>query len=398
MKTNAVLYIAKRYSFAKSSQNVINIINKVTAVVVVLGAAALFIVLAGFAGLKDFTLSFSTTFDPDLKIFPKTGKYLSLAATDTLKLQQVEGIAHFTKVLEEQVFLTHNQKNHIAYIKGVDAQYPLVNAVDSIISLGQWNINPPSVVVGGIIFNKLGLNLADGNSPLQIVVPKAGKGSILNDPMPYRQAFTVVGGICQLTEDLDKKYVFSSLPQAQFILGLQPNQVSAIELKLTPAANERNVITQIEHSFSQPVVVKNRAQLNDALYRMLNTENIAVYLIFILVLIIALFNLVGAIIMMILDKKDDLYTLYALGFSQQQLRRIFFWQGVIASVTGALIGIAIGFAIIVSQQQFSFVKIAPTLPYPVSITLLNTIVVFATIVVLGVLASWIASSRVPLRR
>ena len=176
MKTNAVLYIAKRYSFAKSSQNVINIINKVTAVVVVLGAAALFIVLAGFAGLKDFTLSFSTTFDPDLKIFPKTGKYLALDATDTLKLQQVEGIAHFTKVLEEQVFLTHNQKNHIAYIKGVDAQYPLVNAVDSIISLGQWNINPPSVVVGGIIFNKLGLNLADGNSPLQIVVPKAGKG------------------------------------------------------------------------------------------------------------------------------------------------------------------------------------------------------------------------------
>lgn len=398
MKTNAVLYIAKRYSFAKSSQNVINIINKVTAVVVVLGTAALFIVLAGFAGLKDFTLSFSTTFDPDLKIFPKTGKYLALAATDTLKLQQVEGIAHFTKVLEEQVFLTHNQKNHIAYIKGVDAQYPLVNAVDSIISLGQWNINPPSVVVGGIIFNKLGLNLADGNSPLQIVVPKAGKGSILNDPMPYRQAFTVVGGIYQLTEDLDKKYVFSSLPQAQFILGLQPNKVSAIELKLTPTANERNVITQIEHSFSQPVVVKNRAQLNDALYRMLNTENIAVYLIFILVLIIALFNLVGAIIMMILDKKDDLYTLYALGFSQQQLRRIFFWQGVIASVTGALIGIAIGFAIIVSQQQFSFVKIAPTLPYPVSITLLNTIVVFATIVVLGVLASWIASSRVPLRR
>ena len=398
MKTNAVLYIAKRYSFAKSSQNVINIINKVTAVVVVLGAAALFIVLAGFAGLKDFTLSFSTTFDPDLKIFPKTGKYLSLAATDTLKLQQVEGIAHFTKVLEEQVFLTHNQKNHIAYIKGVDAQYPLVNAVDSIISLGQWNTTPPSVVVGGIIFNKLGLNLADGNSPLQIVVPKAGKGSILNDPMPYRQAFTVVGGIYQLTEDLDKKYVFSSLPQAQFILGLQPNQVSAIELKLTPTANQRNIITQIEHSFSQPIDVKNRAQLNDALYRMLNTENIAVYLIFILVLIIALFNLVGAIIMMILDKKDDLYTLYALGFSQQQLRRIFFWQGVIASVTGALIGIAIGLAIIVSQQQFSFVKITPTLPYPVSITLLNTIVVFATIVVLGVLASWIASSRVPLRR
>ena len=394
MKTNAVLYIAKRYSFAKSSQNVINIINKVTAVVVVLGAAALFIVLAGFAGLKDFTLSFSTTFDPDLKIFPKTGKYLALAATDTLKLQQVEGIAHFTKVLEEQVFLTHNQKNHIAYIKGVDAQYPLVNAVDSIISLGQWNINPPSVVVGGIIFNKLGLNLADGNSPLQIVVPKAGKGSILNDPMPYRQAFTVVGGIYQLTEDLDKKYVFSSLDQAQFLLGVKKKQVSAIEVKLAPNANEKEVTEQLLKLFQEPVIVKNRVQLNDALYRMLNTENIAVYLIFILVLIIALFNLVGAIIMMILDKKEDLQTLYALGMNEQQMRQIFFWQGTMASVLGAILGIVLGATIVLLQQHFEFVKISPTLPYPVAITALNIVIVFATIVVLGILASLVASSRV----
>ena len=119
---NPIFYIARRYMFAKSSQNVINIINRVTAFVVVLGAAALFIVLAGFAGLKHFTLSFSSTFDPDLKILPAKGKYLSLTSQDTLKLQQISQVAHFTKVLEEQVFLTHNQKNHIAYIKGVDEQ------------------------------------------------------------------------------------------------------------------------------------------------------------------------------------------------------------------------------------------------------------------------------------
>ena len=170
-----ILYIARRYIFAKSSQNVINIINRVTAFVVVLGGAALFIVLAGFAGLKEFTLSFSSTFDPDLKIFPKTGKYLSITKQDTLNLRQLSSVAHFTKVLEEQVFLTHNQKNHIAYIKGVDTEYPLVNAVDSILVLGNWDLTPPSVIVGGTIFNNLGLNLADGSSPLQIVVPKSVK-------------------------------------------------------------------------------------------------------------------------------------------------------------------------------------------------------------------------------
>jgi len=372
-----ILYIARRYMFAKSSQNVINIINRVTAFVVVLGGAALFIVLAGFAGLKEFTLSFTSTFDPDLKIFPKTGKYLSITKQDTLNLRQLSSVAHFTKVLEEQVFLTHNQKNHIAYIKGVDTEYPLVNAVDSILVLGNWDLTPPSVIVGGTIFNNLGLNLADGSSPLQIVVPKAGKGSILNDPMPYRQAFSVVQGIYQLTEDLDKKYVFSSLDEAQFLLGANKNQVSAIEVKLAPSANEKEVIAQLTQ-----------------LFRMLNTENIAVYLIFILVLIIALFNLVGAIIMMILDKKEDLQTLYALGMNEKQMRQIFFWQGTMASVLGAVLGIVLGAIIVLLQQHFEFVKISPTLPYPVAITALNIVIVFATIVILGVLASLVASSRV----
>ena len=391
---NPIFYIARRYMFAKSSQNVINIINRVTAFVVVLGAAALFIVLAGFAGLKHFTLSFSSTFDPDLKILPAKGKYLSLTSQDTLKLQQISQVAHFTKVLEEQVFLTHNQKNHIAYIKGVDEQYPKVNEIDSIIVLGNWQLTPPSVVVGGTIFNKLGLNLTDASSPLQIVVPKAGKGSILNDPMPYRQAFSVVQGIYQLTEDLDKKYVFSSLDEARFLLGVTPDKVSAIEVKLVPQADEKIATEAIAHAFEQPVIVKNRVQLNDALYRMLNTENIAVYLIFILVLIIALFNLVGAIIMMILDKKDDLQTLYALGMNQRQMRQIFFWQGTMASVVGATIGIALGALIVWLQQQFSLVMISPTLAYPVAITPMNTLIVLVTIVVLGLLASLVASSRV----
>ena len=380
--------------FAKSSQNVINIINRVTAFVVVLGAAALFIVLAGFAGLKHFTLSFSSTFDPDLKILPAKGKYLSLTTQDTLKLQQISQIAYFTKVLEEQVFLTHNQKNHIAYIKGVDEQYPKVNEIDSIIVLGNWQLTPPSVVVGGTIFNKLGLNLTDASSPLQIVVPKAGKGSILSDPMPYRQAFSVVQGIYQLTEDLDKKYVFSSLDEARFLLGVTPDKVSAIEVKLAPQADEKTATEAIVRAFEQPVIVKNRVQLNDALYRMLNTENIAVYLIFILVLIIALFNLVGAIIMMILDKKDDLQTLYALGMNQRQMRQIFFWQGTMASVVGATIGIALGALIVWLQQQFSLVMISPTLAYPVAITPMNTLIVLVTIVVLRLLASLVASSRV----
>ena len=134
----ALFFIAKRYMLAKSSQNVINIINRITTLVVVVGGTSLFIVLAGFSGLKHFTLSFSSTFDPDLKIIPQSGKFISLTEKDTTELSEIQEIAHFSKVIEEQVFLNHQQKNHIAYIKGIDNRYSFVNQVDSILVLGDW--------------------------------------------------------------------------------------------------------------------------------------------------------------------------------------------------------------------------------------------------------------------
>lgn len=382
---------------AKSSQNVINIINRITALVVVLGAVSLFVVLAGFAGLKNFTLSFSSIFDPDLKIFPKTGKYITFSDEVANKLSDTDEVAFFSSILEEQVFLNHKQKNHIAYIKGVDEHYPLVCDVDSILVLGNWEIQAPNVVVGATIFNTLGLGFVDTSSPLQIVVPKSGRGSITQEVKPYRESFVVVAGVYQLTEELDKKYVFSSLSEAQQILGLSSDQVSAIEIRLASHVSEKEVIEKIYQIFGDTVIVKNRMQLNDALYRMLNTENIAIYLIFILVLIIALFNLAGAIIMMILDKRKDLHTLYALGMNVSQMRQLFFLQGTMTSVIGSFLGIIIGMLIVFLQQQYQFVTIGVGLPYPVEIEWINVFLVFFTIVILGVLASWIASSRVRLQ-
>lgn len=382
---------------AKSSQNVINIINRITALVVVLGAVSLFVVLAGFAGLKNFTLSFSSIFDPDLKIFPKTGKYITFPDEVANKLSDTDEVVFFSSILEEQVFLNHKQKNHIAYIKGVDEHYPLVCDVDSILVLGNWEIQAPNVVVGATIFNTLGLGFVDTSSPLQIVVPKSGRGSITQEVKPYRESFVVVAGVYQLTEELDKKYVFSSLSEAQQILGLSSDQVSAIEIRLASHVSEKEVIEKIYQIFGDTVIVKNRMQLNDALYRMLNTENIAIYLIFILVLIIALFNLAGAIIMMILDKRKDLHTLYALGMNVSQMRQLFFLQGTMTSVIGSFLGIIIGMLIVFLQQQFQFVTIGIGVPYPVEIEWINVFLVFFTIVILGVLASWIASSRVRLQ-
>nr|WP_311459326.1 FtsX-like permease family protein [uncultured Capnocytophaga sp.] len=395
----AIFFIAWRYVRSKSSQNVINIINRMSIFVLIVGGASLMIVLAGFSGLRTFSMSFSNFFDPDLKVFPKTGKTLSLSPMQETALKESGVVASYTKVLEERVFLNSRGKNYIAYIKGVDENYPKVNAVDSIlvISPKEWLLSEDYVVVGNIIAETLNLGLFTSTTPLQIIVPKAGKGSITSSSTPYREETVLLSDYYQVTEDLDSKYVFATLSLAQRLTGVQTNEVSAVEVKLSKGISATEGKKRLEKVLGNSFVIKDRMALNEDLYKMFQTENLATYLIFTLVLIVALFNLVGAIIMMILDKRKNLYTLFALGMTQRQIRTIFFLQGVIVSLLGAVFGVGLGIGIAWLQKTYPMLYINPnaTVPiaYPMDIRLLEIVVVFFTIFVLGIIASAIGASR-----
>ncbi|MEM9679084.1 MAG: FtsX-like permease family protein, partial [Bacteroidota bacterium] len=197
-----------------------------------------------------------------------------------------------------------------------------------------------------------------------------------------------------INEELNNEYIYSHISLARELLSYNDNQVSAVELKLTPDADETEVRSTLESVFENRFIVKNRAQLNDALYKMLNTENLAVYLIFTLVIIIALFNVIGAIIMMILDKKPSLNTLFNLGLDTKSIKSIFFVQGSLMTIISGITGVLLGLVIVFLQQQFGWVKITSTLPYPVRLTLANLLIVLTTIFLLGILASKIASQRI----
>ena len=367
--------------------------------VLIVGGASLMIVLAGFSGLRTFSMSFSNFFDPDLKVFPKTGKTFSLSPTQETALKESGVIASYTKVLEERVFLNSRGKNYIAYIKGVDENYPKVNAVDSIlvISPKEWLLSEDYVVVGNIIAETLNLGLFTSTTPLQIIVPKAGKGSITSSSTPYREETVLLSDYYQVTEDLDSKYVFATLSLAQRLTGVQANEVSAVEVKLSKGISATEGKKRLQKVLGDSFVIKDRMALNEDLYKMFQTENLATYLIFTLVLIVALFNLVGAIIMMILDKRKNLYTLFALGMTQRQIRAIFFLQGVIVSLLGAVFGVGLGIGIAWLQKTYPMLYINPnaTVPiaYPMDIRLLEIVVVFFTIFVLGIIASAIGASR-----
>ena len=395
----AILFIAWRYVRSKSSQNVINIINRMSIFVLIVGGASLMIVLAGFSGLRTFSMSFSNFFDPDLKIFPKTGKIFSLSPMQEAALKESGVVASYTKVLEERVFLNSRGKNYIAYIKGVDENYPKVNDVDSIlvISPKEWLLSEDYVVVGNIIAETLNLGLFTSTTPLQIIVPKAGKGSITSSSTPYREETVLLSDYYQVTEDLDSKYVFATLSLAQRLTGVQANEVSAVEIKLSKGISATEGKKRLQKVLGDGFVIKDRMALNEDLYKMFQTENLATYLIFTLVLIVALFNLVGAIIMMILDKRKNLYTLFALGMTERQIRAIFFLQGVIVSLLGAIFGVGLGVGIAWLQKTYPMLYINPNaavpIAYPMDIRLLEIVVVFFTIFVLGIIASAIGASR-----
>ena len=367
--------------------------------VLILGGASLMIVLAGFSGLRTFSMSFSNFFDPDLKVLPIAGKTFTISSKEEESLVQSGIIAHYSKILEDRVFLNSQGKNYIAYIKGVDENYPKVNAVDSILVLSpnDWLLDDDYVVVGNTIAETLNLGLFTSTTPLQIIVPKAGKGSITSSSTPYREETVLLSDYYQVTEDLDSKYVFATLNLSQRLLGLTKNEISAIEIKLNKDISPEKGKKILNNILGKNFVIKNRMELNEDLYKMFQTENLATYLIFTLVLIVALFNLVGAIIMMILDKNKNLYTLFALGMSEREIRSIFLLQGTIVSFLGAIFGVALGLGIAWLQKVYPMLYINPNaivpIAYPIEIHFSEVILVFFTILVLGFIASFIGANK-----
>lgn len=390
-------YIAKRYLFAKSSNNAINIITMIASLGVVVGTAALFIILSGFSGLRTFNDALLDTSDPDVKISPAKGK--SFVFSDSLKnkIQSHSSIAEFSPVIEERAFLKSEEKQQIAYVKGVDYNYINVVKLDSALQLGTW-LDPEfdniAVIGNGLAF-KLSLGVMNFGEPLEIVVPKTGTGFL--SPNSTRSIKTQIVGVYGGTEEFQNKYVFVSNQQAQRLLDYENNQFTAIEIKLQPEVNPDDFVEELQNELGSNFKVQTKAQLNELFYKVINTENFVSYLIFTLIMIIAMFNVIGAIIMMIIDKKKNLKTILNLGATLKEVKRIFVLQGFLLTVAGMTVGLLIAVILVFIQQQFEPFMITATIPYPVELQLSNLLVVIGTITVLGFLAAKIASSRISIR-
>ena len=383
-----VFKIAFRYFFSKNEQTVINRINFLSLILIIISSASLFIVLSAFDGLKTFGLSFSNKFDADYELSPTTGKYLTLSSKKISEIKNIDEIIEVAPQIEEKVFLSFKEKNQVAVLKGVDSTYNKVIPIKDLVLIGDWiDYDTSKTVIGYGISTKLGLGVYDYSSFLKISVPQNKTSSILN-LNPFKSLPLIVVGLYQINEELDNKYIFTSISFAKDLLNLKENQYSNIILKTNNTENKKQLEKKINLIVGEKIKLTSRLEKNAALYKMLNTENIVVYFIFSLVMIVSLFNLIGSLIMMIINKKKEMKILIAMGMSNKNLSQIFYLIGLIICFIGGVTGISLGAFLVFIQKYSSLIYVPGTnLAYPVEFNLKNIITVFLTLIILGSISS-----------
>ena len=367
--------------------------SKLAGLGVVVGAAALFIVLCGFNGLKDYSLAFTSFVDPDLKLVPVKSKTFVIGDSLLKDVLLLDNFLSYSKTVEENVFLSTSASGDIVDAKGVSEFFP-TKTIDSIVYDGEWISGANQIVSGWGIANKLSFGVYDYSKSIALYAPKPGKKQILSVDGSFSKLDVVNVGLFEINEALDFSLIYTGIVDLQQLLGYSENQISSVEFMLKDPLKSEESARLLSSKLGPSFKVKTKEQLNDTLYKMLNTEEIAVYLVFTLVLIIALFNLISSIIIMVLEKRDNLKTLSNSGATQSDIKKIFYYQGLIITFLGGAVGLFLGFVLMLAQQNFSIFMITPSLAYPVSIELSTFLIVSLTILVLGAIASKISSSVV----
>ena len=379
--------LAIRYFFSKDSKTIVNRINGFAFLMIVAASSVLLVVLSAFAGLKDFGLAYTSSFDPDLKIIPETGSYFILKDKDLDKIRGFDFVKDASPVIEEKVVLSNELNSGATILKGVNNDYHLLGVLDSLSLIGVFSPSKDnSLYLGADLASSLEVVMSEDFSLLATAAKK--KTRSLFSFSPFNSTKLEIEGIYQISLDIEKKYAFAPIKTVRSLVGTNENSYTSVEIITNGFVGKEVLSKEIDGLLNSAVVVLDKQDLNPALYKMLNTENLAVYLIFSLVALISMFNLVGSLTIMMVEKKKDLRILKSLGGKEGDFNKIFFTLGVFTSVFGAFLGIFIAWVVIVFQNSYSLVVVPGTsIPYPISLTLINVFIVFSTIFFLGVITS-----------
>ncbi len=388
------LYIAKRYLFAKKSRNAINIISSVSVAGVAVGTMALIIILSVFNGLEKMVSNIFNTFDPDIKITASEGKTF-IPDTARLKLlAKVDGLSCYSLTIEDNALLKYGSRQYIATIKGVDDNYAQVSNIDSSMFEGEFllknNKGRPYAIPGIGVAQYLGIRV-NFLTQLEIIFPKKTGSTAINAENSLNHEFIFPSGIFEVEKEYDSKYVFIPIDLARELTETETG-VTTIEIKLKNYSDQAAVQKSIKSIFGKGFNVQNKYEQQAIFYKVMRSERLAIFFILTLILIIASFNIIGSLTMLIIEKERDIEILKSLGADNNLIRKIFIFEGWLISIIGAVAGVILGFGVCWLQQTYGFVKLQSQSlimdSYPVVMKIKDFIIVPGTVLLIGYWAAW----------
>lgn len=396
---NLPFYIARRYLFSKKKHNAINIISAISVCGVALATLALVCTLSVFNGFQDMVAGLFTAFDPELKITIREGKVFDGQDERIRAIRTLPEVSVFTETLEENAMVQYKDRQTMAVIKGVEDNFEDLTAIDSILyGAGDFLLHD-SIVDYGVMGIELVSTLGTGIQfvdPLQIYTPKRNvKVNMANPASSFNMDYLFSPGAVFVVnqQKYDSRYILTSLDFVRRMLDYT-SEVSAVELRLKPDASLSSVKSKIASMLGDKFLVQDRYEQQADVFRIMEIEKLISYLFLTFILMIACFNVIGSLSMLILDKKEDVVTLRNLGADDRLIRRIFLFEGRLISLFGALIGIVLGLGLCFIQQKFGLITLGGgggqfiVDAYPVSVHFWDVVLVFVTVLSVGFFSVW----------
>lgn len=392
---------AWRYFKAKKSTNAINIIAWVSVAAIVVITAAFIILLSVFNGFEGLVKSLYSSFYADMRVIPAEGKRMTVSSGQAARLAKLPGINAYSYYIEDKALLQNGEVQAIVYLKGVDSNYLLVSGVSEKVVRGSFNTgtaDKPGIVLGSGVENALGLYSEQNVFPITAYLFKPGINVNVIDPLQALSAENLfTAGTFFIQQDIDNKYSLTSIEFMRHMLGMEENEVGGIEFSLTNPGDERKVKENLRQIFGEGYLVETRYEQNKSLYSVMTVEKWAIYGILTLMLIVAAFTMIGALSMLVLEKKQDIEILKALGASRSKIQQIFLSEGLLLGIIGAGTGTLLGLLIVWAQEKFHLVPIQGGTflisYYPVKLVSSDFLLVLSTVLAIALVASWLPARK-----
>ena len=386
------LFIANRYLLAKKSHNLINIITWISILGISVGSFALIVVLSAFNGLEKVISSMNSRLTPDLQIAPTKGKTIDLTAFPLGQLKEIQGVEYVVPTITEDALFRANDKQHIGQVKGVGLEYQNIDRLNEIVfgseglQLADDEEHSFAVPGAGVAWY-LGINAYNPYAMVRVYVPKRGNASLMSLENSFNSDVLTVRSVFSTEQEQDEKLVLVPFEWLSELLEYE-NKANNVELFILPNADANKIKKAVQAVMGEGFTVKNQQEQQETLYRIMRSEKWAVYVILTFILILATFNVVGSLSMLMIDKRKDTEILKSMGADNRLIQKIFMNEGLLISVAGGIIGLLLGIILVLLQQQFGFVKFGTggnyvVDAYPVLLKLKDVLLIFATILVVG---------------